>query len=557
MMAAWMLYTLITTLLLIIAGSAAERLMRALRAPTRVVWTAAIATAIALSAVSLLGHRAISSPRRTASTVATGGTMRVPAPQSEHIASGGSAFAPPRTRVTNVYGPAAGLERILVAASLRLDQARWDRYDGLLAAICASLATMGILLVILSLARLRSIVGTLSGGELEGVAVLLSDNVGPAVAGFVRARVVIPRWVATLASAERRTILLHEQEHAAARDPALLLLGVVALALQPWNVPLWIAVSRLRFALEVDCDARVLARGRLGTRRYGALLLQVHEQERRCASANRIPVTAFVDSTSHLERRIRRMTGRQPRARSLSTVCATLLVVVGVGMAFSVRVSGARETTRTAKAPRPTLEMTSSPVGVAAPLSSDSALASAHRDVRISHLLRNALPEVANSEHAALPSDLRVTLSAMETKARDAGPADRGAAQRAFTPETLFLQSSNPSWPMKARITFSGHGAAQVAVLNRAGQTLPVADTLVVAGGPVRLVLPEAQFHLNFESLAGDLSITTSPTLDRKGGARWVGTVLGRNLVVFRDTADVPIKVSATGAGFVKGQRVP
>jgi hypothetical protein len=45
---------------------------------------------------------------------------------------------------------------------------------------------------------------------------------------------------------------------------------------QPWNVALWAAFARLRFAIEADCDGRVLA-ARIDVRRYGRLLLKVLE----------------------------------------------------------------------------------------------------------------------------------------------------------------------------------------------------------------------------------------------------------------------------------------
>ena len=39
----------------------------------------------------------------------------------------------------------------------------------------------------------------------------------------------------------------------------------MAVVLMPWNLPLWWQWRRLRFAIEVDCDARVLASGRIPT----------------------------------------------------------------------------------------------------------------------------------------------------------------------------------------------------------------------------------------------------------------------------------------------------
>ena len=48
-----------------------------------------------------------------------------------------------------------------------------------------------------------------------------------------------------------------------------------AVALFPWNPALWLIVKRLRLAIEIDCDARVLAGRRSDVRDYGMLLLTV------------------------------------------------------------------------------------------------------------------------------------------------------------------------------------------------------------------------------------------------------------------------------------------
>ncbi|UUZ52386.1 hypothetical protein LP419_22985 [Massilia sp. H-1] len=45
----------------------------------------------------------------------------------------------------------------------------------------------------------------------------------------------------------------------AARDPQLLGLALLVLVAMPWNLPMWWQLRRLRHAIEVDCDARVLA----------------------------------------------------------------------------------------------------------------------------------------------------------------------------------------------------------------------------------------------------------------------------------------------------------
>jgi bla regulator protein blaR1 len=65
--------------------------------------------------------------------------------------------------------------------------------------------------------------------------------------------------------------------HIAARDPWLLLLALAIVVAAPWNLPLWWELRRLRFAIEVDCDARVVSRG-ADVRTYGEVLLAVGQQ---------------------------------------------------------------------------------------------------------------------------------------------------------------------------------------------------------------------------------------------------------------------------------------
>src|SRR5207237_268990 len=74
---------------------------------------------------------------------------------------------------------------------------------------------------------------------VDGRAVLVSDDVGPAVAGLWRPRIVLPEWALRLTDAERRLMLAHEDEHVRARDPWLLAAAAALVLLAPWNLMLW------------------------------------------------------------------------------------------------------------------------------------------------------------------------------------------------------------------------------------------------------------------------------------------------------------------------------
>jgi multidrug efflux pump subunit AcrA (membrane-fusion protein) len=63
-----------------------------------------------------------------------------------------------------------------------------------------------------------------------------------------------------------------------ARDPLLWMFGLLVFAFAPWSLPVAWQVRRLRFAIEVDCDARVLRSG-VGLVEYGHTLLAVSQRQ--------------------------------------------------------------------------------------------------------------------------------------------------------------------------------------------------------------------------------------------------------------------------------------
>jgi hypothetical protein len=163
---------------------------------------------------------------------------------------------------------------------------------------------------------------------LDGTRVLVAPDVGPLVSGLWRLQIVLPRWALERSSAEQRMMLTHEEEHRRARDPNLLLLGVLATVLVPWNVALWWQLRRLRLAIETDCDRRVLDAG-ADVHGYGSLLLDVGSRSvRQFVLAG----AAFSETPSLLERRIEVMTAPAPRhpvarAFALGTVAAGALAL--------------------------------------------------------------------------------------------------------------------------------------------------------------------------------------------------------------------------------------
>jgi hypothetical protein len=160
---------------------------------------------------------------------------------------------------------------------------------------------------------------------VDGVSVIVTDRVGPATAGIWRSQVLMPRWALALPAEQRRYVVRHEDEHRRSHDVALLGAASVLVALMPWNLALWWQLRRLRLAVEMDCDARVVAS--LGDPAgYGELLLTV------ATAASRGPrLQPALLGAGLLERRlVALLAPRRTRAAEwvLSAAAAALLVAI-------------------------------------------------------------------------------------------------------------------------------------------------------------------------------------------------------------------------------------
>jgi beta-lactamase regulating signal transducer with metallopeptidase domain len=156
--------------------------------------------------------------------------------------------------------------------------------------------------------------------EVGDARVRVAPRTGPAVLGILHPEVVVPAWLLTASDEEQRLVVLHEAEHVRARDPLVLAAGCVAAALLPWSPAAWWMLLRLRAAVELDCDARVLRRG-VRRREYGTLLIEMAGR----GPGLSLGAPALAGSPSTLERRIRAMNLVLPRrARLRAGLFATL-----------------------------------------------------------------------------------------------------------------------------------------------------------------------------------------------------------------------------------------
>lgn len=287
MMAAWLTYCLLVSALLGLAGWVAEGGARAQGLAGRWAWALALAGSLGLPLVAWL--RPGSGPVEASGPLPMPGTYLMESLPAMVVDASGRTG--PSLEVLLLWAWAAasiGLLAYLTVSAVRvwIEGRRWRR------------------------------------GEVDGVQVLVSRAMGPAAVGLFRAWIVLPEWALSLEDRLRRLLVLHEAEHVRAKDPQLALAGLVACALMPWNLPLWWQLARLRLAIELDCDGRVMRRAG-DVAGYGSLLLAVGQRRARLA-------VGLAESKSILERRIRMITrtttGRRT-ARALALGGVSVLVL--------------------------------------------------------------------------------------------------------------------------------------------------------------------------------------------------------------------------------------
>lgn len=300
MIAAWIVYGLVTGALVAVAACGAEGVLRLSGRPGRWAWAGGMLLALAL---------VVGVPLRSA-----------PAPASAAVAvlsalpAGGERTAAEVGRVDRLLQE-VGRRGTAAAAALREGAGRVPEGAQRALGVGWGVATGALLLLLAAThLRLRRARRGWIAAEVAGEPVLVSPGTGPAVVGWVRPRIVVPGWLLGLRAEEQRLVLEHEREHLRARDPLLLGVGCVAAALLPWHPAAWWMLSRLRLAVELDCDARVLRRGAPAAS-YGTLLIDLAG---RC-SGLRVGAPALADSPTHLRRRLVAMTPqpvRYPLARA-------------------------------------------------------------------------------------------------------------------------------------------------------------------------------------------------------------------------------------------------
>jgi beta-lactamase regulating signal transducer with metallopeptidase domain len=307
MIASWMLYALLVSVLTAAGAGLLEGALRMRGAPVRFVWLGALLATVGLVALAPLRMAPAARPAAPGITV-----LSYPAATAEVRAAGLAERALAAVR--------SGLARPLrEAAALGTGPA------GRALAAAWALLSAGLLLVVAGTAlRARRARRGWPRAEIAGHGVRVSPGTGPAALGILRPEVVVPAWLLDATDEEQRLVVLHEREHVRARDPLVLTAGCVAAALLPWSPAAWWMLLRLRAAVELDCDGRVL-RGGVARRAYGSLLIDMAGR----GPGLSLGTPAFAGAPSTLEQRLRAMSTRLPRFARLR---ATLLGVLGLAL---------------------------------------------------------------------------------------------------------------------------------------------------------------------------------------------------------------------------------
>lgn len=164
--------------------------------------------------------------------------------------------------------------------------------------------------------------------SVDGEDVYVSEGFGPALIGVTRPSVVIPDWLFCAGDRAGRVAILHEREHARARDHLTLLYGAIIAALFPWSPAVWWMVRNLRGAVEIDCDRRVIASG-IPADDYGKLLLAIGVGPQR----RWVLTPALLESRHSLERRLKIMAARKMKWSPLRAVTLAGLTLAALVIA--------------------------------------------------------------------------------------------------------------------------------------------------------------------------------------------------------------------------------
>ena len=313
MIAAWMVWMLAVGCLLAAAAACLHSLQRGADRPVRGVWAGAMVLLVVLAAAAPMRDGPAQGTRTVVGTSAAQITASsVPSTSPLH-----RLMAMTRSARRAIAAPIAGAVTVAARAARPVQHSLLAAW--LLSSICA-FVLLGRVWI-----RVRRLRRAWPDRVLHGTRVRVSPDAGPAVMGISPPEIVVPAWILARTNEEQRLVLAHEQQHVIANDPMLLLVACLAVAVMPWHPAMWYLWSRLRLAVELDCDRRVLRAG-AAPLDYGRLLIDLTGH--RSALSSGIP--AFSYSATHLERRLLAMTSQPSRFVAIRRIGGTLVAALAI-----------------------------------------------------------------------------------------------------------------------------------------------------------------------------------------------------------------------------------
>jgi beta-lactamase regulating signal transducer with metallopeptidase domain len=312
MISSFAAYLLLVSILFAGGAWASEQAFLVRRWPRRFLWLATLAASVlfplAMALNTVPAHKLVrTTPAAQPEFLSLGATEHVPASQP----------GPEPVQASSVALPVA-----LVAPRSPVGRSPGHLSLDLIVSIVWLSSSMATALwYLLAGFRLVSLVRRAPCANVQGASVRMTQ-VGPAVFGVVRPAILWPRWLDEAPAATRAAAIAHETQHLAVRDPLVLVLGLLLVVLAPWNPALWWQLRQMRFAMEADCDQRVV-RGGIDENAYALALLQIAEHRASGAAG----LAMLMSAPTWLEQRVR-IVLQAPRRRRL------LLAAVGVPLAL-------------------------------------------------------------------------------------------------------------------------------------------------------------------------------------------------------------------------------
>jgi beta-lactamase regulating signal transducer with metallopeptidase domain/Tol biopolymer transport system component len=162
------------------------------------------------------------------------------------------------------------------------------------------------------------------------VAVVPSGQVrSPALFGFVRPRLLLPRQMLDTASRdEMRYVFLHELAHLKRHDIYLAWVASLLQVLHWFNPLIWLAFHRMRIDREMACDALVLTyTGERESQEYGRAIVALLQ---RLAQSRPLPAMAgILENKAQLKRRMTMIAKFKSNSYRWSPLAVTLVVALG------------------------------------------------------------------------------------------------------------------------------------------------------------------------------------------------------------------------------------